>query len=119
MVASVGYVKLFESEYCRFEISVGKKCLRKTVWTRNIQQGGLDKKEELFIWVADKEERERVKDADIWVPYEKGAYVGNVKIYEQQKSRCPTGYYKVVEIVRKADGARKYYAIYKENGGKI
>ncbi len=87
-----------------FEWSNQKKYLRRTVWKREAGYQGLSKKEELYVWVSDARERERIKrisgDWDLLIERKK---IRDVMLYGQMKygflSKQPTGYYKVEEII--------------------
>jgi len=90
-----------------------------------VRYGGLDQKEELYIFVSDQEERERIKVRNsIWKPYTKGAKTEDVEIYEEYrqngKLRQPTGCYKTIDIAADDYGKKKRMRrFYKRVGGKV
>lgn len=109
--SSAGYITLYDTEDYTFDITVGGKYLRKTSWIRNYEQGGLDRREKLYIAVSDAQEKERIKNiSKDWRPYTKGEKRANITIYRQYEQRGedrPTGYYKVTEETGIIDGKRK------------
>lgn len=111
LVSGAGYMMLYETDYYTFEWSNQKKYLRKTVWKREAGYQGLLKKEELYIWVSDKMERERIKSiSEFWNPVSRGKKIMNVTLYEQVKkgwSRQATGYLKILEAVPDERGNTK------------
>ncbi len=95
-----------------FEWSNQKNYLRRTVWKREAGYQGLSKKEELYIWVSDARERERIKRiSGDWDPFIGRTKIRDVTLYEQMKygflSKKPTGYYKIVEKIIDEKGIRK------------
>ncbi len=116
---------MYDSESYAFDRSVKKKYLRKTVWERNLRYGGLDQREELYVFVSDQEERERVKRRNgIWEPFINRAKKENIEIYEQYVQhgiqKQPTGCCKTVDIVVNAEGKKmKKIRYYKKVGKQI